>query len=240
VCRQLAARGAAVFLTARDEGKANTAARAVDGDVRPLTLDVTDQTSVDAGVAAVCAAFSALDILVNNAGINYDIRAKAETADVDGEVRATLETNLLGPWRLARAFAPLLRRSRHARLVMVSSEAGSLATMGAGPPAYQVSKAALNAVNRTLTGEMPEVRVNAVCPGWTATGMGGGGRPVAEGAASLVWAVVLPDDVSIGVQTGPLLGRDRRSKGTPFRRGDDGLAVTMLGGACRACGGGRA
>jgi NAD(P)-dependent dehydrogenase (short-subunit alcohol dehydrogenase family) len=68
--------------------------------------------------------------------------------------------------------------------------------MSGGTPAYSVSKAALNALTRILAAELRRdgVLVNAVCPGWTATDMGGGGRPVAEGAAGVVWAVELPDD----------------------------------------------
>jgi NAD(P)-dependent dehydrogenase (short-subunit alcohol dehydrogenase family) len=68
--------------------------------------------------------------------------------------------------------------------------------MGSGTPAYAVTKAALNALTRVLAGDLRSrgVLVNAVCPGWTATDMGGaGGRPVAEGAASVMWAVNLPD-----------------------------------------------
>jgi NAD(P)-dependent dehydrogenase (short-subunit alcohol dehydrogenase family) len=72
--------------------------------------------------------------------------------------------------------------------------------MGAGTPAYSTSKAALNALTRGLAAELhgSGVLVNAVCPGWTATDMGGGGRPVPEGAASVVWAVTLPDDGPTG------------------------------------------
>ena len=69
--------------------------------------------------------------------------------------------------------------------------------MGAGAPAYGVSKAALNALTRILAAELKRdgVLVNSVCPGWVATDMGGsGGRPVADGAASVMWAVELPDD----------------------------------------------
>ena len=79
---------------------------------------------------------------------------------------------------------------------MVSSEAGSLSTMGGGAPAYSVSKAALNALTRQFAADLGRrARVNAVCPGWCATDMGGaGGRPVAEGARSIVWAALLPDD----------------------------------------------
>jgi NAD(P)-dependent dehydrogenase (short-subunit alcohol dehydrogenase family) len=73
--------------------------------------------------------------------------------------------------------------------------------MGAGLPGYHVTKAALNALTRTLAAELrPDgVLVNAVCPGWTATDMGGaGGRPVRDGAASVVWAALLKDDGPTG------------------------------------------
>ena len=77
--------------------------------------------------------------------------------------------------------------------------------------AYSVSKAALNALTCLLAGELRRDRilVNAACPGWTATDMGGGGRPVAEGAASVVWAVTLPDD-------GPTGGFFRDAKPLPW------------------------
>jgi NAD(P)-dependent dehydrogenase (short-subunit alcohol dehydrogenase family) len=71
--------------------------------------------------------------------------------------------------------------------------------MGAGPPAYSVSKAALNALTRMLAADLRPILVNAVCPGWVATDMGGpGGGPVAEGAASVVWAATLPDSGPTG------------------------------------------
>ena len=68
--------------------------------------------------------------------------------------------------------------------------------MGAGLPAYHTTKAALNALTRTLAAELrsANILVNAICPGWTATDMGGpGGRPVADGAASVLWGATLPD-----------------------------------------------
>ena len=66
--------------------------------------------------------------------------------------------------------------------------------MGAGAPAYGVTKAALNAITRKLSADLKRdgIMVNADCPGWTATDMGGGGRPVPEGAKGIVWAATLP------------------------------------------------
>ena len=86
-------------------------------------------------------------------------------------------------------------------MVNVSSEVASLAGMGGGTPAYTASKVALNALTRMLAAELrgDGILVNAVCPGWVATDMGGpGGRPVADGAAGIVWAATLPDDGPTG------------------------------------------
>jgi NAD(P)-dependent dehydrogenase (short-subunit alcohol dehydrogenase family) len=94
-----------------------------------------------------------------------------------------------------------MRRRRWGRIVNVSSGAGALASMGRGSPGYSASKAALNALTRLLAGELAGtgVLVNSVCPGWVATDMGGrGGRLVQDGAASVVWAAMLPDDGPTG------------------------------------------
>jgi NAD(P)-dependent dehydrogenase (short-subunit alcohol dehydrogenase family) len=198
VGRQLAAAGVTVVLGARDAGAGERAARAVE--VETVALDVDDDGSVRAAVDAVAARHGRLDILINNAAILYDTWARGVDADL-GEVHRALETNLFGAWRTAQACLPLLRRGGHGRIVNVSSGGGSISTMGAGTPAYSVSKAALNALTRILAAELRRdgVLVNAICPGWTATDMGGGsGRPVAAGAASVVWGALLDDDGPTG------------------------------------------
>jgi NAD(P)-dependent dehydrogenase (short-subunit alcohol dehydrogenase family) len=189
VARQLAERGETVVVTARHPD--NPSVR---------RLDVTDAGTVDALTAEIGDRYGRLDVLVNNAAIDYDTWELATTADL-GTVREALETNLLGAWRVVLAMLPLLRASAGARVVNVSSEAGSLANMGGGTPAYTVSKTALNALTRMLAAELrpDRILVNAVCPGWVATDMGGpGGRPVADGAASVLWAVDLPDSGPTG------------------------------------------
>jgi NAD(P)-dependent dehydrogenase (short-subunit alcohol dehydrogenase family) len=202
VCRQLAWRDYQVVLGSRDLGRGRQAAVAVaagDG-VAACQLDVSDADSVQAAASWVGERFGRCDALVNNAAILYDTRARAASADLDS-VHQALETNLFGAWRTTLALLPLLRAGGRGRVVNVSSEGGSLASMGAGAPAYHVSKAALNALTRTLAAELRPagILVNAICPGWTATDMGGrGGRPVADGAASVVWAVTLPDDGPTG------------------------------------------
>jgi NAD(P)-dependent dehydrogenase (short-subunit alcohol dehydrogenase family) len=203
VCRQLGQRGYSVVLGSRDAAKGERAAAslAADGrDVRACQLDVTDPRSIDRAQSMVTAELGRLDVLVNNAAILYDTWQRAVDADL-AQVREALETNLFGAWNMVRAFLPLLRRSSHARVVNVSSEAGSLASMGDDTPAYRLSKTALNGLTRMLAAELrgERILVNAVCPGWVATDMGGsGGRPVAEGAAGVVWAATLPDEGPTG------------------------------------------
>jgi len=198
VCRQLVTLGHTVILTARDENQATAAAEQVRA--QPLHLDVTSTTGIRAAAAWIAEHYGRLDVLVNNAAITYDTWQQARSADL-AVVREAAETNLYGPWQMVQGFLPLLRKSRHARIVNVSSEAASLASMGGGTPAYTASKTALNALTRMLADELrtDRILVNAVCPGWVATDMGGpGGRPVADGAASVVWAATLPDDGPTG------------------------------------------
>lgn len=203
VARQLAGRGFTVVLGSRDLAAGQVAAKelATSGlRVSAFELDVTSQHDARALAAAVEREYGCLDVLVNNAAICYDTWQQASGADLD-TVTGAFATNVLGPWRLCMALLPLLRRSAHPRIVNVSSEAGSLAGMGGGTPAYRVSKVALNALTRMLAAELrgDNILVNAVCPGWVATDMGGpGGRPVTDGAASVIWAVLLGDDGPTG------------------------------------------
>jgi NAD(P)-dependent dehydrogenase (short-subunit alcohol dehydrogenase family) len=203
VCRQLAERGYAAVLGSRSVERGEAAARRLADaglEVHACRLDVADADSVERAAGWVARSFGRCDALVNNAAIDYDTDERAATADLE-RVHRAMETNMFGAWRTTLALLPLLRRAAHPRIVNVSSEAGSLASMGAGTPAYHVTKAALNALTRTLAAELRAdgVLVNAICPGWTATDMGGrGGRPVSEGAASVVWGVLLPDDGPTG------------------------------------------
>jgi NAD(P)-dependent dehydrogenase (short-subunit alcohol dehydrogenase family) len=230
VCRQLAELGHTVILTARDPGAAAEAAQAVRAE--PIRLDVTDRASVADAAHWTKQRYGKLDILVNNAAITYDTWQRAVTADL-AVVREAAETNLYGPWLMVQEFLPLLRNSDHPRIVNVSSEAASLASMGGGTPAYTASKVALNALTRMLADELRRDRilVNAVCPGWVATDMGGpGGRPVADGAAGVVWAATLPD-------SGPTGGFfPRRPPAALVRNGHLTALVSVSAGRCRAGG----
>jgi len=202
VARGLARAGLHVVCAARDGDAAEAAAaglRRDGGSARAATLDVADQSSVEALATALEHDPGRVDVLVNNAGVYPAARASRTGREL---ARSTLESNAIGPWMLAAALAPLLRRSPAGRIVNVSSEAGSLASMSDGHAPYAVSKAALNAVTVLLADELRRdgVLVNSVCPGWVRTDMGGAAAPrsVAEGAASVLWAALLPDDGPTG------------------------------------------
>jgi NAD(P)-dependent dehydrogenase (short-subunit alcohol dehydrogenase family) len=148
--------------------------------------------------------FGRADILVNNAGVLLEPRgfAAPEGASalvVDPEiVAATYACNALAPLRLIQAIVPLMRDNGWGRIVNVSSGMGQLADMGGCWPGYRMSKAALNALTRLTARELEEspIKVNAVCPGWCRTEMGGqdATRSADEGAQGIVWAALLPDD----------------------------------------------
>ncbi|PWU56611.1 short-chain dehydrogenase [Micromonospora sp. S4605] len=202
VAAGLARDGYHTVLAVRDPDRGRHAARDLPGSVTVERLDVADVDSVTDFARRLRDRHGRLDVLVNNAAINYDTWQDPLGADLT-VVRDTLEVNALGAWRVSQALVPLMRhRSPGRRIVNVSSESGSLTGMGAAAPGYAMSKAALNALTRLLAAQLAAdgILVNSVCPGWVATDMGGPAAPrtAAEGAASVLWAVRIPDDGPTG------------------------------------------
>jgi NAD(P)-dependent dehydrogenase (short-subunit alcohol dehydrogenase family) len=196
---RLMADGFAVAICARNGQEVTEAASRLGGPSRVLGLR-SDVGSVDdcAGlVPAVLDHFGRLDVLVNNAGAYFDVDQAAISADL-AIVQAALDVNLLGPWRLCEAFVPLMLQQGYGRIVNVSSGGGAFAEAGAGTPAYSVSKAGLNMLTVKLAAELvgSGVLVNAACPGWVRTAMGGTGAPRSpeEGADTPLWLATLPAD----------------------------------------------
>jgi NAD(P)-dependent dehydrogenase (short-subunit alcohol dehydrogenase family) len=150
-------------------------------------LDVTLSKSIAKLRKFLKETYGHLDALINNAGIiasNDDsgLKVAMET------VRVTLETNALGPFHLSQALMPLLKKG--ARIVNVSSGMGAFSEMESDYAAYRISKAALNAITAILAAEQRgRIAVNAACPGWVRTDMGGRNaeRDVSEGADTPVW-----------------------------------------------------
>ncbi|MEM9929741.1 MAG: SDR family NAD(P)-dependent oxidoreductase [Bacteroidota bacterium] len=196
---QLAKKGFKVILTSRSEsGRAVADAFGKEGlDVVYHQLDVANGQSIAELTEYLTATFGHLDVLINNAGIHYDTFQNTLTADF-AIVEEAFQVNTLGPWRLSKALYPLLEKSKGARIVNVSSSSGSFADSWPGTPAYSMSKAALNMLTLKMAADVAstDIKVNAVCPGWVRTDMGGQEAPrsVAEGAASILWAALIPED----------------------------------------------
>jgi NAD(P)-dependent dehydrogenase (short-subunit alcohol dehydrogenase family) len=137
VARQLAARGYKVLLSARNSIQAQDAAAEVGqstgGTVMPLTLDVSDPSSIARVADQVTADPGWLDVLVNNAGVGLDFGVSGVSPDFD-KIQRTLYTNFFGAYRLTIALLLLLRASAHPRIVNVSSGMGGVAEMGGWSP----------------------------------------------------------------------------------------------------------
>ncbi|KIH99284.1 short-chain dehydrogenase [Streptomonospora alba] len=195
--RRLAEAGHHVFLGARDLARGQEAAQRVGAHA--LVLDVTDDASVEAAARRVAEETGRLDVLVNNAGITGALQTSAEEITA-ADLLACYDTNVFGAVRMMHAFTPLLRKSAQPVVVNVSSGLGSLAA-ATDPdvraefaptwipvPVYASSKAALNMVTVQYAHAHPEMRINAVDPGHTATDFNGhsGPQTVEEGAEIVV------------------------------------------------------
>jgi NAD(P)-dependent dehydrogenase (short-subunit alcohol dehydrogenase family) len=192
VACQLAGRGFEVFIGARNRDAGQKAAAAITKTGEKaifLEIDVADEASVAAAAREFSKMADHLDVLVNNAGIIAD--GDDGILEIgDQLIRKTLETNTLGAFRVARAFMPLLRKSKAPRVINVSSGGGQLTGGADGwSPGYCISKTALNGITSQLAAALPKFAVNSVCPGWVRTDMGGQGaaRSVEEGADTIVW-----------------------------------------------------
>ncbi|HYW03824.1 MAG TPA: SDR family NAD(P)-dependent oxidoreductase [Gammaproteobacteria bacterium] len=203
-CRQLAARGCRVVLTARDAGRGSRAAHDLADagpEVATAVLDVADPDSIAAFAGWLEREIGRLDVLVNNAGVPPD-GGGLSVFDVPLEtMQRAMATHVYGPLLLTRSVLPLMEAGGYGRIVNVSSTLGQLQSMGPRWPAYRISKAALNALTAATAAELEargsgNILVNSVCPGWTRTDLGGPKAPrsVQEGADTIVWLATLPDD----------------------------------------------
>lgn len=223
------ARGLTVLVGSRNLERGEAAAGTIGGDARAVQLDVTDQASIAAAAEHLRNELGRLDVLVNNAAISntrqtsgmslqeYAHMTRASVVPL-GEVRAMWETNVFGVIAVTQAMLPLLREAPSARIVNVSSGAGSL-TANSNPasplrslfgPGYAASKTALNAVTLAFAIELePEgIKVNAVSPGFTKTNLNNyaGTETVEEGAAEAVRVALLGPDGPTGTFTHAKLG----------------------------------
>ena len=160
-------------------------------DVEPVHIDLTAAATIDAALNAIEKSGRHVDALVNNAGVLHE---KPLLELTDAEIDDSIAVHLTGPLRLIRSLAPKMIARGYGRIVNLSSGWGSFAEGMGGPGMYGVTKAALNALTVRLAKELPSaVKVNAMCPGWVRTRMGGQGatRSPDEGADTAVWLATL-------------------------------------------------
>ena len=197
IAQMLGEQGYGLTVAARRPEKLEAAAKTLTNqgfDVLSIPADLGEEEAIAGVVKSHEERFGRLDVLVNNAGVLvYD-----NVLDVDPDTADRFWTiNALGPWLLAAAAVPLMRRNGWGRVVNVSTEMASLTRMTVSAPSYRVSKAALNAVTRLLAAELEGsgILVNALSPGWVRSEMGGPDAPrsIEQGCASILWGVDLPD-----------------------------------------------
>ncbi|HZW79566.1 MAG TPA: SDR family oxidoreductase [Candidatus Deferrimicrobiaceae bacterium] len=221
IAKELAAHGFTVLVGSRHVERGEAAAKQVGPDARALQLDVTDQASIAAAEERIRKELGRLDVLVNNAAISntrlrpgeaieeYAKSTRPSVVSLD-EMRAVFETNVFGVVAVTQAMLPLLREAPAARIVNVSSGAGSL-TRNSDPtnphrpifgPVYPASKTALNAMTLAMAIELEPtgIKVNAACPGFTKTNLNNyaGTQTVEEGAREPVRLALLGADGPTG------------------------------------------
>ncbi|MBI4935460.1 MAG: SDR family NAD(P)-dependent oxidoreductase [Actinobacteria bacterium] len=196
IAHGLTQQGLRVAVAARHLDDATAAAADIGGAAFPVQLDVTDAASVTSAVQRVLDVAGGLHVVVNNAGGHYDDGADARTL-TDDDLTDAFEVNTIGPMRVIRAAVPHLLAQGWGRIVNVSSRSGTFSATWGTAPAYGVSKAALNMLTLQLAKDLDGtgVLVNACCPGWVRTRMGGDDaeRSVEEGADTPIWLATLPD-----------------------------------------------
>lgn len=228
IAKDLIAEGFTVLIGSRNIGRGEDAAKALGPGAVALQLDVTDQSSIVAAAARVRAEFGRLDVLIQNAAITTTGDHHAQTpqefvaanrpsiVSLD-EIRAVWDTNVFGVLAVYQAMLPILRDTPDARIINVSSAAGSL-TMATDPNSpmrgmfdvtYAASKTALNGLTVAMAVEVETdgIKVNAVSPGYTKTRMSPGGTDtVEEGAAEAVRLALLGSEGTTGTFTHATFG----------------------------------
>ena len=199
-CRQLAKTGFKVILSARNSEKGNEAAdklRNEDLNVDFVKLDVASDDSVSNAKKHIIDNYGRVDVLLNNAGIYLDSDRHDDLHKVDSkEFEKTMQVNLIGTFRVTRAFLDIMLEQNYGRIINMSSGYGKMdSTMEGQKGAYKISKHGVNAITRIIADEVSttDIKINAMDPGWTRTDMGGesANRTPDIAAQTVVWLATL-------------------------------------------------
>ena len=165
-----------VFFSARDEHKAKSVIESIGNEnIDYVIMDVADENSVLEGIESLKQKTDSIDILINNAGILIPgLKHKIDAVETDDEsILKTFNINTVGVLRVCKAVLPMMQPT--SRIINISSGMGQMEGMATGSIAYRLSKSALNALTIVLSQELlsKDIKVNAICPGWVQTDMGG-------------------------------------------------------------------
>ena len=165
-----------VFFSAREENKAKSVIESIENEnISYVIMDVADEQSVLKGIRSLKEKTDSIDILINNAGILIPgLKHKIDAIKTDDEsILKTFNINTVGVLRVCKAVLPIMPVS--SRIINISSGMGQMEGMATGSIAYRLSKSALNALTIVLSQELSDkdIKVNAICPGWVQTDMGG-------------------------------------------------------------------
>ena len=190
--RQLGLKGNSIFITARNSTDLSAAVSSLlekGINCKGYILNLSSTASINSFTTNFQ---EELDVLINNAGVY--LRGFPSQLN-EASLLDSFYVNTIGPWYLTNKLIPKLSKSKTPKIINVSSGAGAMKSHHHSPDTYsgyRISKLALNEFTRLLSEEYPQWQINAVCPGWVKTRMGGqnASRSVEEGADTITWLVL--------------------------------------------------
>ncbi|MFW1064907.1 SDR family NAD(P)-dependent oxidoreductase [Vibrio parahaemolyticus] len=191
VVEALAQKGFRVILACRDFEEGFRLSREIGGDVSSVQLDLSEPKKMQKQISQIDATNSQIDILVNNAGV-LDERHFSVLSYSD--LIYSMQVNAFSAYELIQFFGNKMSQKGYGRIVNVSSGWGAFSDGLSGPAAYSISKATLNAITKVASRSFPSsVKINAMCPGWVRTRMGGNAatRAPEEVAETIIWLATL-------------------------------------------------
>ena len=192
IAKGLAAQGLNVLMGCRNVDAVQD--DEVKDNAIPIRLDLSDRETLAKDLDTILSNYPQIDVLVNNAGIlEYGSMLEVSMDDFYHSVRVNFEA----PYELIYSLVPRMIKRSYGRIVNITSGWGAFSDGLNGPAAYSVSKAALNALTLSTSQALPKnVKINAMCPGWVRTQMGGASatRSPEEGAETAIWLATLDDN----------------------------------------------